>query len=188
MDLVHAGKSWCSDERSDCSSLQSASSGQPSPGVSPKRNAAGRRRFYVVKASSQRDVDVSLSTGLWCPGPATDRKMHWALKEGKEIMIIFSVQGSGHFQGYARVLGTATSVNWPSDDYAPNSGGRCYFVEWRHRCNLPFQTTRHLLNPWNENRKVQVSRDGQELEPSVGEALCRLWNGLPDARMASQFV
>ena len=28
-------------------------------------------------------------------------------------------------------------------------------------------------------RKVQVARDGQELEPTVGEGLLRLWDDLP---------
>ncbi|XP_040069338.2 3'-5' RNA helicase YTHDC2 isoform X2 [Ixodes scapularis] len=180
--------SWCSDERSDTSSLPAASSGHPSPSPSPKRSPGQRRRFYVVKASSQRMVDVSVSTGLWSLGPATDRKVQWALKEGKEVVLVFSVQGSGHFQGYAQLQGLASSMCCPPNDYAANTGGRCYFIEWKHRCNLPFQSTRHLLNPWNENRKVQVSRDGQEIEPRIGEALCRLWIGLPDARAASQIV
>lgn len=180
--------SWCSDERSDTSSLPTASSGHPSPSPSPKRSPGQRRRFYVVKASSQRTVDVSVSTGLWSLGPATDRKVQWALKEGKEVVLVFSVQGSGHFQGYAQLQGLASSMCCPPNDYAASTGGRCYFIEWKHRCNLPFQSTRHLLNPWNENRKVQVSRDGQEIEPRIGEALCRLWIGLPDARAASQIV
>ena len=29
------------------------------------------------------------------------------------------------------------------------------------RGNLPFQSTHHLENPWNENKRVQISRDGQ---------------------------
>jgi hypothetical protein len=36
-----------------------------------------------------------------------------------------------------------------------------YWIEWLKRANVPFQLTRHLLNPYNENKKVQTSRDGQ---------------------------
>lgn len=183
------GSSRCSDDRSDCSSMRTGSSGQPSPCcLSPKRVVSGHQRFYIIKAGTHRAVDVSVSTGLWALGAATDRKIQAAIREGKEVVLVFSVQGSGHFQGYAVLLGPASNMNWPTDEYGANSGGRCYFIEWKHRCNLPFQNTRHLLNPWNENRKVQVSRDGQELEPSVGEALCRLWDGLPDAVAASHMV
>ena len=34
-------------------------------------------------------------------------------------------------------------------------------LQWLKRGNLPFQATRHLFNPLNENRRVQSSRDGQ---------------------------
>ena len=27
--------------------------------------------------------------------------------------------------------------------------------------NIPFQNVHHLVNPWNDNKKVQISRDGQ---------------------------
>ncbi|XP_075915777.1 3'-5' RNA helicase YTHDC2-like [Petromyzon marinus] len=39
-----------------------------------------------------------------------------------------------------------------------------------------------LLNPWcnnNNNKRVQVSRDGQELETRVGEQLLKLWDRWP---------
>lgn len=29
------------------------------------------------------------------------------------------------------------------------------------RGNIKFQSTHHLLNPWNEGKRVQISRDGQ---------------------------
>ena len=48
-------------------------------------------------------------------------------------------------------------------------------IEWLKRANIPFQATRHLINPYNEHRRVQTSRDGQEVQPQVGSALCRLW-------------
>ncbi|XP_064474712.1 3'-5' RNA helicase YTHDC2-like isoform X2 [Ornithodoros turicata] len=176
------GTSRCSDERSDTSSLRSGGSGPMSPCFSPGAGwrASGSKRFYVVKAGSQRAVDTSVATGLWSFGPGTDRKLQWALKEGKEVFLVYSVQGSGHFHGYARLLGPASTLQWQADAYG-GSSGRCYFIEWCRRFNLPFQSTRHLINAWNENRKVQVSRDGQELEPGVGEALCRLWDDIPQA-------
>ena len=32
------------------------------------------------------------------------------------------------------------------------------------------------MNPWNDNKKVQISRDAQEVEPKVGQALVDLWS------------
>ena len=31
----------------------------------------------------------------------------------------------------------------------------------------------HLYNPWNEGKPVKIGRDGQEIQPRVGEELCR---------------
>ncbi|KAH7962510.1 hypothetical protein HPB52_016613 [Rhipicephalus sanguineus] len=53
--------------------------------------------------------------------------------EGKEVILIFSVHGSGQFQGYAVLQGPASNMNWPTDDHDGSSGGRCYFIKWKHR-------------------------------------------------------
>jgi len=53
--------------------------------------------------------------------------------------------------------------------------GNPFPIEWIRTDRLSFQRTRHLRNPWNHDREVKVSRDGTELEPSVGEALLAEW-------------
>ena len=53
--------------------------------------------------------------------------------------------------------------------------GESFKVEWVKAERLPFYRTRHLRNPWNHDREVKVSRDGTELEPSVGQALLEEW-------------
>lgn len=54
--------------------------------------------------------------------------------------------------------------------------GESFQVEWIRTDRLPFYRTRHLRNPWNHDREVKVSRDGTELEPSVGQALLDEWD------------
>ena len=39
--------------------------------------------------------------------------------------------------------------------------GGVFSVEWIHREAVPFLCTQHILNTWNDNKKVQISRDGQ---------------------------
>jgi hypothetical protein len=53
--------------------------------------------------------------------------------------------------------------------------GSPFPIEWLRTDSLSFTRTRHLRNPWNHDREVKVSRDGTELEPSVGEALLAEW-------------
>ncbi len=54
--------------------------------------------------------------------------------------------------------------------------GESFRVEWVRTVRLPFTRTRHLRNPWNHDREVKVSRDGTELEPSVGQQLLDEWD------------
>lgn len=53
--------------------------------------------------------------------------------------------------------------------------GGVFRVDWICRKELPFSSTLHLFNPWNEGKPVKIGRDGQEIEPRVAEELCRLF-------------
>ena len=52
----------------------------------------------------------------------------------------------------------------------------CFAVEWISTERLPFSRTRQFRNPWNRDREVKVSRDGTELEPTVGQRLLDEWS------------
>lgn len=54
--------------------------------------------------------------------------------------------------------------------------GEPFRLQWIKTESLPFYRTRHLRNPWNHDREIKVSRDGTELEPSVGQALLDEWD------------
>lgn len=58
----------------------------------------------------------------------------------------------------------------------PSTWGETFRLQWIKTERLPFYRTRHLRNPWNHDREVKVSRDGTELEPSVGQALLEEWD------------
>ncbi|CAN1164742.1 30-kDa cleavage and polyadenylation specificity factor 30 [Linum perenne] len=61
--------------------------------------------------------------------------------------------------------------------------GRNFSVKWLKLCELSFHKTRHLRNPYNENLPVKISRDCQELEPSIGEQLASLLYLEPDSEL-----
>ncbi|KAG1727739.1 YT521-B-like domain-containing protein [Suillus lakei] len=80
----------------------------------------------------------------------------------------------------------------PKDDAMPsttkNAGndeqqawGQAFKVEWLCTDRLPFYSTRHLRNPWNQDREIKVSRDGTEVEPGVGQQLLEQWRTLAAA-------
>ena len=72
----------------------------------------------------------------------------------------------------------------PEDIDAPKEGlaeawGRPFRVDWIRTDHLSFSRTKHLRNPWNHGREVKISRDGTELEPSIGQQLLEEWNKRP---------
>ena len=54
----------------------------------------------------------------------------------------------------------------PEDEFSPEGWGKPFRIEWIKATPLPFSRTRHLRNPWNQDREVKVCRDGTEVEPS----------------------
>jgi hypothetical protein len=73
---------------------------------------------------------------------------------------------------------------------APKEGlaeawGRPFRVDWIRTVQLSFSHTKHLRNPWNHGREVKISRDGTELEPSIGRQLLEEWDKRPPSPEAS---
>ncbi|XP_022100852.1 probable ATP-dependent RNA helicase YTHDC2 [Acanthaster planci] len=132
-------------------------------------------RFFIVKCNNAMNIDLSYSNGLWCVSPSTGQILSNAFKTSQAIFLIFSVQGSGQFEGFGRMtsdLQYKQTIDWR--DSCMRNGAE-FGVQWMKRASVSFDQTRAILNPWNDNLRVHVSRDGQELEPSVGQNLLQLW-------------
>uniref|UniRef100_A0A669BJE7 RNA helicase n=1 Tax=Oreochromis niloticus TaxID=8128 RepID=A0A669BJE7_ORENI len=117
-------------------------------------------RYFIMKSSNIRNLEISQQKGIWSTTPSNETKLTKAFLENSAIILIFSVQGSGHFQGYARMT-SVVSQEESCQDWGLMELGGVFSVEWIHKENIPFQCTQHILNPWNDNKKVQISRDGQ---------------------------
>ncbi|XDV21536.1 hypothetical protein PO909_026624 [Leuciscus waleckii] len=142
-----------------------------SPSPRPPRSCV---RYFIMKSSNMRNIELSQQRGIWSTTPSNEHKLSRAFQESSAVFLVFSVQGSGHFQGYARMtssIGGERCLDWGSAGL-----GGVFGVEWVRKENLPFQLTQHLLNPWNDNKRVQISRDGQELEPQAGSQLLQFWD------------
>lgn len=53
---------------------------------------------------------------------------HYCVQDGKEVYLIFSTVGSGHFQGYARVTGQSSKDKCP--DMSGDGLGGTFKIEW----------------------------------------------------------
>lgn len=86
------------------------------------------------------------------------------LQSSSSVILIFSVNMSGYFQGYAQMM---SSIGWRRDNVwsegtgKGNPWGRSFRVKWLCLNDLPFHKTLHLKNPLNEYKPVKISRDCQ---------------------------
>ena len=137
-------------------------------------------RFFVIKSNNAENVTLSKAKGVWSTLPQNETKLNQAYRESRNVLLIFSVKESGKFAGFARLHGESrrdvSPISWvlPPGLSAKALGG-VFRVDWICRKELPFNSTMHLYNPWNEGKPVKIGRDGQEIEPKVAEELCRLF-------------
>ncbi|CAI8055726.1 YTH domain-containing protein 1 [Geodia barretti] len=159
-------------------------------GPSPEHSATGphkitdklfaNTRYFVIKSNNFENVEIAKDKSVWSTPPYNEKKLNKAYRDCRNVILIFSVRESGRFQGFARLQSESRHdgphVPWilPPGISQAQLGG-VFKLEWIHKGCLDFNMCQDLKNPWNDNKPVKISRDGQEIEPTVGERLCRLW-------------
>ena len=125
-----------------------------------------------MKSYSMADLRTSMQKGAWATQARNEPKLNAAYEGASCVVLFFSVNESRAFQGYARMAsktgGAASDVTWMEGQ----SWGGVFKLEWQTIFDLSFGQVAHLRNPMNEHKPIKISRDGQEVEPSVGLELC----------------
>ncbi|PIN07912.1 putative signal transduction protein involved in RNA splicing [Handroanthus impetiginosus] len=142
-----------------------------------KKDKLNNTRYFIIKSLNHQNIQLSIKKGIWATQVMNEPILEEAFQNSGKVILIFSVNMSGFFQGYAQMM---SSVGWRRDNiWSQGSGknnpwGRTFKVKWLRLHDLPFQKTLHLKNPWNDFKPVKISRDCQELPGDIGEALCEL--------------
>ncbi|XP_038972322.1 uncharacterized protein LOC103718243 isoform X2 [Phoenix dactylifera] len=142
-------------------------------------NEKNTTRYFIIKSLSHQNIQLSIEKGIWATQVMNEPILEEAYHNSDRVILIFSVNMSGFFQGYAQMM---SSVGWKRDKiWSKSSGGNnpwghTFKVKWLRLHNLPFQKTLHLKNPLNDYKPVKISRDCQELSKDVGEDLCGLFD------------
>lgn len=146
----------------------------------------GISRYFIVKSCNRENLELSVQQGVWATQRSNEAKLNEAFDSVENVILIFSVNRTRHFQGCAKMTskigGFVGGGNWKYAHGTPHYG-RNFSVKWLKLCELTFHKTRHLRNPYNENLPVKISRDCQELEPSIGEELASLLYLEPDSEL-----
>ncbi|KAG6854298.1 hypothetical protein C0991_008547 [Blastosporella zonata] len=74
------------------------------------------QRYFILKSLSQSDLDLSTEKGLWATQKHNEGILDQAYRTSQDVFLIFSVNKSGEFYGYARMCGPirrgAHKVSW----------------------------------------------------------------------------
>ncbi|XP_044496565.1 30-kDa cleavage and polyadenylation specificity factor 30 isoform X2 [Mangifera indica] len=119
----------------------------------------GISRYFIVKSCNRENLELSVQQGVWATQRSNEAKLNEAFDSAENVILIFSVNRTRHFQGCAKMTskigGSVGGGNWK---YAHGTAhyGRNFSVKWLKLCELSFHKTRHLRNPYNENLPVKV--------------------------------
>ncbi|KXZ41675.1 hypothetical protein GPECTOR_325g42 [Gonium pectorale] len=136
--------------------------------------SSGNIRYFIIRSSTLQNIHISVRVGAWATTRQNDDKLDDAFRKAKEVRLIYSVNGSSAFQGYAVMRSPVGKFGRPVIWENGKQFGNPFAVEWRILFDLPHDECGHVRNPFNENRQVFIARDGTELPQEQGDLLVRM--------------
>lgn len=142
---------------------------------SPYNTLFDNARFFIIKSSNKENVDLSQKYSEWATTVTNQKKLNEAF-QNKDVILIFSVNKSGMFQGYAVMtsfISDKVSNIWQNESSVKLGGS--FSVHWVCTCEMAFAKVKNLVNPLNSEPVIK-SRDTQELPKDIGTLLCNYCN------------
>ncbi|ODH48901.1 hypothetical protein GX48_04950 [Paracoccidioides brasiliensis] len=139
--------------------------------------------YFLIKCLAYEMVDAAKVEGTWATQPKNVEKFTNAFERSRHVILIFSVNQSGAFQGYARMETQpgASGVAPPSwVKTLDMSLSQPFKICWYNTVNTMFRHVGYLKNPYNEDHEVTYARDGQEIEGRCGRILCEILDKTTD--------
>ncbi|XP_030027670.1 YTH domain-containing family protein 3 isoform X2 [Manduca sexta] len=139
--------------------------------------SAPMARFFVIKSYSEDDIHRSIKYEIWCSTEHGNKRLDAAFRErereGGAVFLFFSVNGSGHFCGMARMM-SAVDYNSNSSVWSQDKWKGQFRVRWIYVKDVPNGQLRHIKLENNENKPVTNSRDTQEVPHAKGLQVLRI--------------
>ncbi|KAM0262294.1 hypothetical protein ACHAQJ_001763 [Trichoderma viride] len=159
-EAIHCDKTWRMD--GDAQTLT----------LAPKPEA----RYFLIKSFNTMNVEMSQRDGLWITKAKNGPMLTFAFNQCKNVYLIFSVNKSKAFQGYARMT-TAPSPEIAPAKWMNNISWEAsspFRVEWLNTRRTEFWNLGDLKNSFNDEAPVFVGRDGQEYPESCGRNIIEI--------------
>ena len=135
-------------------------------------------RYFLMKVRAFPSVQKAMEHGVWAVAGPVAEKLGAAFAGGGDVWLAFSVNLSGHFQGFARMTGRVHEVRL--DLFASKQPLLHHFpLEWECHCDMPYEKVAHLKNALNAGKSVKAGKDGQEISAAEGAGLCEAMRADP---------
>ncbi|CAA9990411.1 YTH domain-containing protein, putative [Plasmodium knowlesi strain H] len=137
-------------------------------------------KIFIIKCNQISHLYLSILYGVWATGKNNTRKFINLFKENYTIVFLFSVNESGGFQGYAKMV-TVPIKNLYENLWGPISNrlGGNFRIQWIKIAKIDFDAFRNMRNPCNDNLPLKKSRDGTELPLNLASIICNRIYALP---------
>ena len=142
--------------------------------VNPHAKVFENSKFFIIKSSNSENIEISQRFNEWATTTTNQRKLVDAYQQG-DVILIFSVNKSGGFQGYAIMtsfISDTKSPHWNNEGQVKLGG--TFKIQWLSSCLLPLSKIKNINNPLNYGESVANSRDTTELPKETGVLLCNL--------------
>ncbi|KAH7419069.1 YT521-B-like domain-containing protein [Cadophora sp. MPI-SDFR-AT-0126] len=139
------------------------------------RGGRGETRYFIVKSFNEENVLRCIQDSVWTTQVQNGSIFKEAFETCKNVILVFSINKSRAFQGYARMESPPGSVESPEWQSAINwESAGAFRVRWLVICSTRFHRIGHLKNALNDNLAVLIGKDGQEIEENCGARLIEL--------------
>ncbi|ESZ99365.1 hypothetical protein SBOR_0235 [Sclerotinia borealis F-4128] len=136
------------------------------------RGGKGDTRYFIVKSFNEENVIKCIEDGVWTTQAQNGPIFKEAFETCKNVILVFSINKSRAFQGYARMESLPGSIEVPSWQNSINwESAGAFKVRWLAINSTRFHRIGHLKNSRNENLAVLIGKDGQEIEEGCGSDL-----------------
>ncbi|KJP89804.1 hypothetical protein AK88_00512 [Plasmodium fragile] len=137
-------------------------------------------KIFIIKCNQMSNLYLSILYGVWATGKNNTRKFSTLFKENYTVVFLFSVNESGGFQGYAKMV-TVPIKNLYENLWGPITSrlGGNFRIQWIKIAKIDFDAFKNMKNPLNENLPLKKSRDGTELPLHLASIICNRIYALP---------
>ncbi|KAF8819095.1 zinc finger (CCCH type) motif-containing protein [Cardiosporidium cionae] len=138
-------------------------------------------KCFIIKCNQMTNIYYSVQFGIWATGKSNTRKLCDAFRSNQHVVLLFSANESGGFQGYGRMM--SLPVYGLHDGIWGNISvklGGNFRVQWLKQCKVEFEEFGYITNPFNQDLPLKKSRDGTELPLNIAERLCGMMAASPD--------